>query len=515
MTVRSEAAALSETDEVEGRRIRAAVAYLVAVVLYAGVVASWQAVPVPNDVYLAALLVAALCMLPLALWYARGRIGIPMFELICLSFGIQYSVPTFSHANGITINSTPFLFPWHDTYVALMLVSIGIGAMMVAYYTVRSLRWARALPSPRLALPSRRWSPFIYCSIVFGALLPSVLAKNFSSLGNLTTLVALQAQVGLALLAYQVYSGMDATWRKKVILYGSATVMALLGITGGLIENGFVPFAILLIVRWYLGGKFPMLWLVCGLLVFLVLNSAKHEYRTQMQLSGGQLSILGKLSLWSQATSDEVSNLLGNNGQSVSQQTVQDAASRTDLLHIFAMVHRMTPDNVPYYQGETYSYFLVAWVPRFLWPDKPSPSTASNQLARDYHLLGANDTTTSIGIGHLAEAYANFGLPGIIVVMGMEGAFFALLGLILNERGNILLQAIYLTILVGALNGIGSDTASFFGAIVQTVVGCVLIVRLAGSRSGCAEVGAGSSPPRPGPLDSRRIGGTRTHYADR
>lgn len=110
---------------------------------------------------------------------------------------------------------------------------------------------------------------------------------------------------------------------------------------------------------------------------------------------------------------------------------VQFALARFDLVHKFAYVQEITPAIKPYYYGSTYSYFLYAWIPRLLWPAKPSAAQANEQLDVDYRLKAPEQGST-IGIGQLPEAYVNFGLLGIILVMSIQGFVFALLDSSLN-----------------------------------------------------------------------------------
>jgi len=72
-----------------------------------------------------------------------------------------------------------------------------------------------------------------------------------------------------------------------------------------------------------------------------------------------------------------------------------------------------------YRGGDTMSYAAYAFIPRLLWPDKPSVSRGAWFTA---YLGGARreeEAKTSTGISATGELYWNFGLPG--VAMGMFG----------------------------------------------------------------------------------------------
>jgi oligosaccharide repeat unit polymerase len=68
-------------------------------------------------------------------------------------------------------------------------------------------------------------------------------------------------------------------------------------------------------------------------------------------------------------------------------------------------------DDPPRLYGSTYLFDMVAWVPRAVWPDRP------NDLAQDFALDNIPKWEPGMGLGYslLAEAYLNFGYPGIFL----------------------------------------------------------------------------------------------------
>jgi hypothetical protein len=151
--------------------------------------------------------------------------------------------------------------------------------------------------------------------------------------------------------------------------------------------------------------------------------------------------------------------------------------SRLDLLHQLIVVQERTPGTIPYYQGETYSYLTYGWIPRFLWPDKPIAQEANITFALDYGFLHDNQIDrTMMGISHIAEAYANFGLWGVGIIMGLQGLILSLMNISLNSPHSNGGRAIYISIMVFFLNGIGSATAGIYGALVQNVAASAFIL---------------------------------------
>jgi hypothetical protein len=95
----------------------------------------------------------------------------------------------------------------------------------------------------------------------------------------------------------------------------------------------------------------------------------------------------------------------------------RELLERASLLHIICLTVESTDRGLPFMGGETYTYVLPMLVPRFFWPEKPSGQITTRRLGIHFGLQDEESTrTTSIGFGVLAEAYANFGYWGVILL---------------------------------------------------------------------------------------------------
>lgn len=81
-----------------------------------------------------------------------------------------------------------------------------------------------------------------------------------------------------------------------------------------------------------------------------------------------------------------------------------------------------TPKKVPFWGGETYGHIPFIFIPRVLWPDKPSRHLW-HKFGHVYGYLGKEDKSTSVSVTYLAEAYMNFGFPGMYTVAFGFGIF--------------------------------------------------------------------------------------------
>jgi O-antigen polysaccharide polymerase Wzy len=483
------------------------VRYALAVCIYAIIFGVWQADPMPLHVHAAGVLVAAICMFPMALWHVRGSKGVPMFEVICIAYLLQFANPVYLQPNAFVVFSRPQPFTWDETFQTLLLVALGISSMIVAYYASQRSRFRHRLPQVDLPLTLAGRQRYIVAAIVFGLTtsILQTLTVTLSNSGQLDALVRLlssQFTVAIVLLAYPYYRKEVKSVGWVYLLYGSVIISVALGLAGGSLEPALSPLVILLLIRWQVTRRFPLRWLVFAFVGFILLQSVKVEYR--QQTASGGVSGTARVTLWFQDAQQTLQPLLTGDVLTNIQTLTRQSMSRFDTFHVFEHVHQWTPTVVPYYGGSSYSYFLVTWVPRAVWPDKPNAGDVNVRFELDYGLLTPSQAGgASIGLGQITEAYANFGVLGVAIIMAMQGVIFALLDGVFNGPESEGGRAIYLAIMVSLLNGIGASTPIIFGALIQNSLGSAFIVRLFSTswRAGGPEPGRrGRGYPRRTPL---------------
>jgi len=80
--------------------------------------------------------------------------------------------------------------------------------------------------------------------------------------------------------------------------------------------------------------------------------------------------------------------------------------------------------DAPYQNGRTLVELVLAFVPRMIWPDKPS--VATGQVFNKELVRGIGDTY--ISPSHLGELYWNFGWPGLTCGMTLIGMLLGYIG---------------------------------------------------------------------------------------
>jgi hypothetical protein len=90
------------------------------------------------------------------------------------------------------------------------------------------------------------------------------------------------------------------------------------------------------------------------------------------------------------------------------------------------LVQRKTPDEVPFFDGATYSPIPRLLIPRFLDDEKGISHVGNVMLSINYGLLTEEGArTTSIGWGLVPEAYANFGYLGVMGLAVVLAIFYS------------------------------------------------------------------------------------------
>jgi hypothetical protein len=401
-----------------------------------------------------------------------------VFELICLSYALQFSMPVYTQPQQVIIMSSAFPLRWDTSFEVLLYVELGTVAMMAGYYLVRRSRVSRGMPRLDLPLLPRRRVLYLWGALAGGGLLTLLQVLGWGPLGGsafsaVVRLFTSQFNVAIVLLAYDVYGGKGQSNLARIALYGAVAFGFVVGLMTGMLENTLMPLVLVLAVRWHATRQIPWFAILAGFVLYLMLNPAKFEYRQQVWFSGENVGFSERLEVWALAVEDELSTA---RQQETWDETLREALARFDLVHRFTYVREMTPAYIPYYGGETYNYFLYAWIPRLLWPDKPSASESTDRLDLDYGFKYESQPVT-IAIGQLPEAYANFGFMGVAVVMALQGMVFAALDAMLNGLRSEGGRAIYLVIMAYFLNGIGSLAAVLFGALVQYILASAVLLR--------------------------------------
>jgi hypothetical protein len=153
--------------------------------------------------------------------------------------------------------------------------------------------------------------------------------------------------------------------------------------------------------------------MVLAVVFILVLQNTKGLYRQytwKAEYGGSKIVLFGKLF---------TENLI-RGGSLIEKKNFFPIYARTNQAYNVACVMRRIPTYQAHDNGAHLSkVFASAFVPRFLWPDKPE---AGGKFNMKYY-AGINIRGWSTNVGPLGEAYGSFGVTGGIIFMILLGAF--------------------------------------------------------------------------------------------
>ncbi len=434
-----------------------------------------------QKVFLATILIGV-CLYPTARYFAHKEVGLPAFPVLCLAYAFQFAVPIFTREPIMQLVHGQIAYlDDEDVITALLLSLLGVFALLIGYYGSQARNLVKHIPAIGLHIDEKK--VIVYCilvciSIPFLAKAHDILSEElYLQLSALIRVLQNQALVAIAILGCLIYQGRGRVWY-RVLLYCIIVLSVLQGLATGFIEQTIIPIAALFIIQWQVTKRLPLASIIAVVLIFIFLSPVKHEYRRAMWFEETAVadSSVDRAWLWARQASQYWKDTFS--GERSFVESTEQAASRTDLIHQFALIYSMTPSEVPYQYGATYSYFWVTLVPRAIWPEKPLAGSANKFYAVTYGVTteeGAERST--FGVSLLAESFINFGWIGIILIMALQGAIFNMLQHMFGEQqsgaGG---QAVYVAFFVFFLNGIGSSAEILFGNILQSIlVGCAIL----------------------------------------
>jgi hypothetical protein len=208
--------------------------------------------------------------------------------------------------------------------------------------------------------------------------------------------------------AGQLKQGMKVLFAANIFLQFVLLNLSLVLVTA------MILFLLLVVGYFSSARRLPLVLCLAVTAAFAVLHAGKHKMRDKYWGEYGQAVTLA-------AVPDYYSEWIGY-GMAGAFQAAEDADAgtrhsnlleRASLFQLVCYVIDTVPDRTPFLAGETYSYVPPQVIPRFLWPNKPSPNDSVKTLSVKLGILSAEQAeTTSIGYGLITEAYANFGLYG-------------------------------------------------------------------------------------------------------
>jgi hypothetical protein len=197
---------------------------------------------------------------------------------------------------------------------------------------------------------------------------------------------------------------------------------------------------------------------LAGFYCILLLQSIKFEYR-KVAWRGGDASPVYFAELLGDRITDP-SHL-------VEERTSFLAFIRLNQGWLVGTTMWYVPKKFPFANGQTiWESVAAAFVPRFLWPNKPESGGKAN-LKRFW---GYNLHGYSMNIGPFGEAYGNFGVTGGIIFMFFYGLFLNfVLKTMLKRANKVPTLILWVPFLFSGTLTVESDILTVFGVLIKGV----------------------------------------------
>jgi hypothetical protein len=433
--------------------------------------------PVPLATRMEAGLCWMLCLFPGWLYLGQGvatRRPIPLIPLIGLLYGLYYALPpalgTYNQHYRIVLN------PVRDYDDAVFTALLGWLALAAGYVLAKLfVRAERVTSAVEVSATKRQWYGLLLMTV--GLLLE--LARRFapipSEIAGILVFVTSLGWFGSGLLIVLAVQK-RLSLLPLIITYLGVAGFFLLALESGLL-SGAAWYGTVVVVSGLIGhGRLKATWflgIVAAVLLMFSLRGVTPEYRKIVweQGEGGGLTDRMKLRvslLKKRLASEGVAGTISTGFETTSE--------RSANLDVLADVIMRTPNEVPYWGGETYLSLVGAFVPRFLWPDKPSKELGQG-FGHRYNYLDSHDEATSFNFPILIEAYANFGIVGVAVVMWLCGCIYMLVERAVNVPGQGDLLSLAGVVLIIPLTNIESDFSLGFGGLIMNGAAMWIVLR--------------------------------------
>jgi hypothetical protein len=398
----------AETPATRARRL----AFFGYVGLTLGAVAYWFNSPWHSLLLnLLAILICVMGVWPILRWLQRNDSAYPLLEVLQLIMVPFYAVPLLTEHAAVTIYPESVLID--AAWVVLVFqIACAFGGMMADRRPADipgGVWWTdELLPEKNLHFTSYTLvlTTVWFALSAFTHWVPAELAG---------TLRAVFFGIGIisGFIQARLWGSGQLDRSQKINLTVNIVLQILLNSLGLVLVNSLIILLLVLVGYFSTARRLP--WLACliALPVFALMHGGKHKMR---EIYWGEQGHDVSLSEVPAFYREWFSYGLASGGKIAGSDDDSGHSSlfdRASLFQIVCYTIDTVPEHTPYLDGTTYSYVLPQVVPRFIWPDKPSPNDSVKVLSIRLGMLTEEQTeTTSIAYGLIAESYANYGFYG-------------------------------------------------------------------------------------------------------
>jgi len=424
-----------------------------------------------TDVRVLAWVVFVVGSMPAVSYISNRRLYFPVIEIIFLSYVNAFSLPVFFQVSERIMVKT-LLPAGLPLAFCMLLVLFVMATLWLGFRLAPSL--LKGIKSPNLAMNCSNNRLFLYgCLLCLLSFMASFFSFGpYQGLINVVT----SSVLGVALLSYLFWKR-KLGLSKRIVFFSLVSLLVLEGVSTGMTQAMLEPLFVVYVCRCIVLEKLSIHYVVLGVVAFVLIQPVKLEYRAQVWGVASQKGLLEKVDIF---TSKFYDHWFSSDGEN---RVAESTYNRTSLLLSTSHVIDWTPSVVPYAGGRTLYFLPVNWIPRFIWPNKPIAQQANIDFAIDYGVTTVRGArSTMFGVGHLGEAFMNFGAKGIGMVFLVIGFLTYLPLHILRfskqalgefrspQGGNSIASMSILTAVLLQFIYIGSSLGDSYGGVIQLII---------------------------------------------
>ena len=429
-----------------------------------------------------AIAIAIAALLPSYLWCRGIAQGIPLMPVFSLAFLWTHALPLASKNRQIADYSPAQ--HWHAAITVVIFLAIA---------TLVWLFWVKSTPTPPVYYRSLRWEQGdnLFLCLLFLAILYYLVANTGLLLifgnggisilrGFITGLNAL----GVFALSYRL--GRKELGKDQAILLIVFLILYLLVSASNLYLIDVLTIIFLAIIGFTIGRR-QVPWKVVTAVVLIC--SLLHLGKGDMRLRYWNNNLASAVMPWQYPAFylewiDASFNNLNftqkrDNFSYQSRESHTSILERTSLIHRLLLVQNLSPEQVPYLKGKTYTIIPELLVPRIFNQDKIRGSEGNHILSIYYGLQNYKATfSTSHAWGLLQEAYANFGLLGCWVLAIVIGNLYGAVTRWCMQTSLFSFRSLLAIIFTNAAFQTEWTAGKFIGVVFQTSIPLLCITYL-------------------------------------
>lgn len=365
----------------------------------------------PVEELILAITILCIAAWPALLWLRNQPYPFPAFETFMLTGITSYVMPL------ITEHTSVMTYDDKTIFKALICVLIFQLSALFAFHNTRAFE--KKTPFWRDELFTRdisRWLPiglWLHAFYVWVSFFTEILPYDIDSI---LRAVFFGISTSCSFMLGRKW-GNDELNRNQKINIAAALITSITLQTSSLyLINGISSAMVFFLAYISAGRRIPVVALAIVFSIFTILHNGKAPMREKYWDFSNPVPKLTLLEL-PDFYLEWVEHSFSRENEKGEIKERRQLLDRASLLHILCLVVESNDRGLPHLNGETYGYIPPLFIPRFFWPDKPSGQITTKRLAIHYGLQDESAAkTTSIGFGVLAEAYANFGYIGLVLL---------------------------------------------------------------------------------------------------